>query len=497
MAFAMPVQAQTLFSQPDTTPNYASYPHIEECLTATFRITEAQERQGDSIWWDTLTLARTKELIKDLGIDTRGRMRPRSDSVIQVARACLGRFNADTATFVSLPYGLRIMEALLMANRDQDAQRFADRLLDSMNHRSSTAYKDALQDVLRLYTTGVEADTRPVRFTEAQRIYTRLLATVKGDSLYRTINAHRYFSIAAEATGDTALRNELWWHAIRANDSTPVEERLGSPLSTFRLRDLAGYVIHFTQNEGLDSLAVSTVAYNLWLENTVNRRVRGGAPVTAADEGVKPYKMPDLHGDYSYTATPGASLGPSSQGLASYTKQSTMPPGALPVRNRINLVAVDYGFCHAEQPTRGGDREAWNGCLSKYVQWRRIKEGYPEIEIVVLSYTYGTVGQMAPLQPEDEADIKAKRMLGHHRVPAHLVIEKTPFFHVEAPDERRIDLPTAMREELGEEVYGCLVSNMCGLWLFDKEGYRVKLAQAPSTAWFDRMYEILKNRPGK
>lgn len=135
-----------------------------------------------------------------------------------------------------------------------------------------------------------------------------------------------------------------------------------------------------------------------------------------------------------------------------------------------------------------------------YNKMRRYKELYPDLEIIVLSDTYGTVGQLGPLTPADEADTLAKLFLGYHRVPAHLVVEHTPFFHVDAPDGRRIDLPTPQMELLGRT--RTLYDYNGGItWLTDKEGYVVAQlvggkGGARSEYWA-RFMSILKNRPSK
>ncbi len=488
VVFAADAHGQTLFARPDTTPDYVSYRHIEECLTVVFRVTEEQERRGRTVSPDTLLLGQWKQLDKEVGLQ-RDAMMPRPDSAIQAGKACLSRFNADTATFQSVSGALQIVEGLLMVRRDQDAQRFTQRFLDSMRLRSSTVYKDAFQKVLELYVSS-----RPLLYAEVKQYHAQLLAAVQGDSLYRSIDADLSFARAAMKAHDTVLYNELAWHAIRNNDSTPVEEREVSPNSGNRLGDLRVLVAGLTQDMGLDSLAISTVAYHLYRENTVIRRVHGGAPVTAADDAVKPYKVPDLLGEYSYTATTGASPGSSSQGLASYTRQGAVPPGALPVRNRLNYIWWRPSWCHPEEGTRTDDDELLKGRKGcGIISLRRLKERYPDFEIILLSNTYGAVGQLGPLQPADEADTLAKQFLGYHRVPAHLVVETTPFFHVEAPDGRRIDLATPMMEEIGSEWGGFMRAG----WFTDKEGYRVKMMDSPNTEWFNRAYEILKNRPSK
>lgn len=487
VAFAADAHGQTLFAKSDTTPNYTSYRHIEECLTVVIRVTEEQLLRGRTVWTDTLLTSEWKQLDEEGGGVDRDAMEPRPDSAIQAGKACLSGFNADTATFKGVAAALQIVEGLLMVRRDQDAQRFTYRFLDSMRLKPSKAYKDAFQMTLTQY-----AKSRPLLYAEVKQLHSQLLAAVKGDSLYRSIDADLTLARAARAAHDTVLFKELAWRAIRNNDATPVEERRASPASNIRFNALEALVGEFTQDAGLDSLAKSTLAYNMYRENTVIRRVNGGAPVTANDDVVKPYKIPDLLGDYSYTGTPGASPGRSS---ASYTEQGAVRPGTFPVKNRLNYIRWRPGFCHPEEGTRtnnDGILKGGRGC--GYIQPARLKERYPDFEVIVLTGTYGAVGQAGPLQPADEADTLAKQFLAQHRIPAHLVVETTPFFLAEAPDNRRIDLPTPMMEEIGDQMWYILMRQG---WFTDKEGYRIVPMKAPNNEWFDRAYEILKNRPSK
>ncbi len=493
---ATAAQGQTLFARPDTTPNYASYRDIEECKNAIARITEAAEGRGKKIWWDTAGVA-LRKTVEGRQIDGNGRQKgllatPRPDAAIKAGQACLARFNADTANFINIEYTAVILEALLMAHRDDDARRFAERYLDSMRARSATMYKDQLQWILEKYTAA-----RPIRYAEAKQYHAKILATVAGDSLYRTIEADMQLALAAEIMNDTAYLDELAWHAIHTNDSVPVAARTVGKNASTRLGWMEEMFGKFTQNEGFDSLAISNVAYNLYKANTVKRRVYGGELVNATDSRVQPIKVADLVGEYYYTSTTGGS----------YTKHGAVPPGTLPVKGRVNYITSWPSFCHAEGLTRPTVEIAQIGnsgrsCAGTYNMMRIAKELHPDVEIIVLSDTYGTVGQLGPLEPADEADTLAKLFLGHGRVPAHLVVEHTPLFNVEAPDGRRIDLPTPQRELLGHP--RTVYDNFGGVrWLVDKDGYLIKAsgfgfgAGAGSGDFSDRMLTILKNRPSK
>lgn len=480
---ASDVRGQTLFARPDTTPNYPSYRNIGECWSAAIRITNTYESIRDSIWRDTLSDSVRHE------IASRRLLTRRPESAIDTANMCLRKFDADTATFLSPGSGALIVKILLIAHRDQDARRFAQRALDSMRKKSEKDYKTMLFKLMSEY-----GHARPIRYDEAKQYYVRGLTAFKGDSLYYSIDVARMMNDFSDALNDTAMRDSARRIAIRLNDATSEEERRNSPGWRSRLSDLATYVASIGQGEALDSLTISNLAYELWYANTVKRRVVGGDSVTRAEmtEKLEKGKM-KIQGEHYYIATTATSPNASSHGLATYTSEGVLPKGTLPIKNTISYITAMPTLCQTQARSNedGKSQPALGTCHSYAAHIRDIKRKFPDIEIIGLSNTYGTVGPLGPLTFDENADTLAKLFLGFHRLPARLVVENTQFYFMAEPDGRRIDIDTPNSEAF------CSVKNWSCHTYADKDGYMVNPYVHNDPAWFKRFYEVLKNRPSK
>ncbi len=290
---------------------------------------------------------------------------------------------------------------------------------------------------------------------------------------------------------DTVTYQETARLAIKINDSTTIEERHESPGSLNRLAWLTGLVGSLTIEEAFDSLAISTIAYRMYEANTVQARVYGEKKRLTPSEIVH-NKIPDLVGGSYYVSSPDSNKGD----LAPYTKKGAVPEGVLPVRDRVNYIVWLPSRCHSDAKPRLIDmpnRYSGRACAILSSTMRRIKQLFPDLEITILSSTYGTVGKLGPLTPADEADTLAKLFLGFHKMPARLVVEETPVYNVPDPDRRRIDLPTSYAEALG-------IRRLGAEWEYaftDKEGIEVKVFVPFDSDLFYRWLDILNKRVSK
>lgn len=528
MASASNADAQTLFAKPDTTPDYRAYQHIEECMAAALRITDIEKSlRRDTIWLDTIPWYDMEELKEKLNLKNEREER-RPESAIKAVNICLEKFNADTVKILSGRSAIRVIKILLMAHRDQDAEKFTQRFLDSLRRESDGrsyctvpreatpgyGYKDCLNEVLVEYMVNA----RPARPALAKQYATEMESVIKagykpGDSLYRAIDVALELSGLANRMKDTAAAEAAQQLAVTLNDSMSEEERKNSPRSGNRLFILANIVVKNTSDEALDSLAVSTLAYNLWYANTVKNRIYGGKVITKDDEQVQPKKLPELTGDYYYTANSAVAPGASAQSKSTYTKEGAVHKGEFPIKNSVNFIVGLPNLCYTETDFRGRYDKGYklavvaNSCLRHASMLRGLKRNIPDAEIIGLTNTYGTVGQLFPLTPDQEADTLAKLFLEFHSLPVRLIVEKTEFVHLAEPDGRRIDFDTPNSENLEESVKSYEL-----LRIVDKEGYVIdnlrtlfQIRYGPiigglttkKMELLKRLYEVLKNRPTK
>lgn len=450
--------AQTLFAQPDTTPNFAAYTYWEECLVATTRIAHEVQTRKDTIWYDTASREVREE--KQL----RNATQPRPAAAVKAASSCLGDFNPDTVTIHSWGFPVKnIYYLLLLASRDDDAERLIERWMDSVASRSKDYERRARSQILTMHMQEI----RPVRMEAARHHYSRILELLKDDTLGRAAGSHFAMSSLAWLVGDTVYSDSLAWLAISIVESHPSADRREVFPSRF-LELLAGRLRQLTYQEGLDSIAISTAAYKSWEANAILARIYGEVQKKETDS-LDLSKLPSLVGEHYYVASDG-----NGQGVGNYSKLGALPENTIPVQGRVNLVYALPSYCHAEGHWREVDglKKRSIGalrCAASYAWLRRIKQRVPELELTLLSYTYGTVGKMEPLKPAEEADTLAKLWLGWHKIPARLVVEETPYFHVADPDKRRVDMPTPYGAILNREVPYPLFQ------LVDPDGVKINL----------------------
>ncbi len=492
-------ESQSLFTLSKKVPDYASYRDIEECHRAGIRIQNSQERHpSDSIFRDTIDIETAK---KHVGVHPATEFVGLRKPAVDTLRLCLSKFNPDTADIATLEKLGRIVRVLLLAHRDEDVERMANRFLDSLRREAERSNNSSerkqkmreYKDVMWLMFTE-HTKAKPIRKDKLAEYYKKTYSIFEEDSSYYRIDLAITLQNVYDLFKDTLTRDSLRTLAIRLNDSTSVEERTGSPNSHIRLGVLASFVTHFTQQEALDSIAVSNVAYNLWYHNTVQRRVFGGEEYTR--EKAQPKKLSEISGEFYYSADKMIpdSVNTIRKGFASFTSHGRLPSNQIPIKNRMMMIIAMPGLCHTDTPERvtGEKTRATNGinCISYANKIRNFKLKFPDIELVGLSATYGTVGLLGPLSPSQEADTLAKYFLGYLKMPIHLIIENTEYFHLSKPDSRRIDIPTANTLSLDTWVLSIPDLKI----LTDKEGYILKVHKMDGE-WFDRFYDIVRNRP--
>ncbi len=167
--FSVNVGAQTLFVNPDTTPNYASYQYLEECENAALRLSDELETRKSLVWYDTMSIAMQNDEINKRATN------PRLDTSIHVASMCLKTFKPDTVHIRGIGYAAYILQVLLIANRDQEAQQFAQHVLDSVRRQPEWDIRDARSMLVEVF-----GGARPVRLDAAKRYYAEQLEGLKG-----------------------------------------------------------------------------------------------------------------------------------------------------------------------------------------------------------------------------------------------------------------------------------------------------------------------------
>ena len=450
VCLASPASAQTLFTRPDTTPNYAKYHYIDECVSAIDRLTREADFK-DSIWSDTAhyDLVRLK--------------RPLPANAIVEGKACLARFNFDTITRSK---AIEAADALLKADRDADALRLYLRLRDSASTR--ILRDGAIDELLWRYEVA-----RPMRVAAAKELHERWFAEGGPDSLSFVMLAQLRIARMTRAVGDTEYARKAVRAAMAANDGRPVAERNADYQQSARTRELYPLLKWVTEDEEADSLSKSTASYRAYRAGLIERIF--GDSLAGRGE-LTERRIPEIPGDFVYRFS--SEQQPHSthvrDGLASYRRLNNDQKTHLPVPGRINAVAFLRGGCHGLTTARGIARpnppphrvNSSVNCINQISILRRLKHKFPDLEITVVTHTFGSLGNAPPLEPPNEADTLAKFFLGFHRIPGTLVVSTTPYFRLAGFDNRRIDQPTAYEDKLEQEG----VSTLGIMHLVDENG---------------------------
>lgn len=421
------MSAQTLFARHDTTPNYQGYRYADECISAMNRLTADVDRKT-RLW-------------KEKGTDTvlydpLRENRPRAAAAVAMGKQCLaGVFQVNVDTLQLSVGAGRVVEALLMADRDAEVERFFQRVWDGT---TSYATKDSVAD----WAWSYYGDARPLRIDKMKEWYDRWLTHVPPDSVKARLRvASRLGGDWRVRVADSAFWRKVGWQAVQILDSIPITGRDRYLLVNMQKMDWL--LERLTEDEQADSLARSTSAF--W--GVINRnKVRLYGEKERKTGYMSGVGIPQVTGDFIYRARIQPDS-PAEPGLAPYTKVASSEAVLPPVSARVNLVVFLNNACHTQ--TRflawsafGRGKGSADPCLGAVGSLRRLKERFPQLEITVVTRTFGSFGNSVRLQPAEEADTLAKYFLGFQRIPGTLAVSTTESFRIPGLDNRRIDTDT-------------------------------------------------------
>lgn len=411
LIFCKEATSQTLFSRPDTTPDYASYRHFDECMAAIERLQKLSEL-SDPSWSDTLD------------VDTTIYNRRENFTVVLPVQQCLNKRDLDSISAKNVPEYIR---ALLVANRDEDVQRIILRLQDSI---INDYYKTGL--LYGVYRALLFA--RPARIDLAMSLYKEAVLSFPPDSAGLSIGHRTGFAWHLHKIGKHDLFQKLSREIIEIADTVATkyrDEKYINSMKDFIYPVVTSYSL---LPEAEDSLAVSTEAYRRYLAGIWTSMV-GSKP---SEEELGPYgqKPPALIGHYWY----------------SNEKDSIqkVDPFSVLDDSAVTIIYFAQSGCHSYSTRVGesGRQGRESGMASRRTCWgelhriRKVMEQYPGVKLVVVSNTYGHFSDAPPLTPEQEADTLADYFLGFHKLKGKHIIYKTDFIRLPGSDNRRVDMET-------------------------------------------------------
>ncbi len=416
---------QTRFHISDSVPDYSRYGFIDQCLAAIQRL-ELESRKIDTIWRDTI------------------RFTPRSrglqaEASVQAAKTCLRDVNVDT-----LPIRhLRIWtHAFLTADRDLDVDRLFRRV------KSDTAIDSLIRNFVTEFSTYQHA--RPMRFENLKEMYQRGMNEIPKHPIFSDVWLDVLMADATAEFGDTIGATELKWKVVRRVEAFPDSIKL----NLFYRNSLGAHAYDMLSQlsfeQSMDSLSRSNDAY-LSHKRSLAYRIFSDSSMIGGD--ITGSVVPSPTADYWFSWAPDVTAGNTSGTVKRMPKDSVF---SLPVKDKINLIVFLNGGCHEQslrfhpsigRPDPGGE------CWLVSSALRRLKSKFPEIEISVVSNTYGNIGNMLIRDPSEEANILADYLIGFYRIPGSLYVSKTEFIRLDNDDKRRVDLD-------GENAHRFVIGNL-------------------------------------
>ncbi len=432
-------EGQTKFQAPDTIPNYASYKYVNECLVAVRRL-YSQADLKDSIWKDTASP------------ENRLDQRPISPEAIKHGRTCLQSLNLDTVRAAKRE--LEILGLiLLLVDRDEDFLKLSKRMLDlAANERE---WSDIYNTTSQLLSSA-----RPTRLTGLKQwMEVSRLNEPAASIQARRLGMKVQIGLAALDLGEIETAKQMVGDIFKEIQGNVVD--LKSSENRYYLNE--GYALAYEVmfDEGMDSLKVSTEAYKQYLRNLWDRF--SDAPFEETQE-VTGLISPVLVGKYWYKNDwPVDSNGQIQPGSV-VTKSN---PEVRPVPGKINVLVFLGGGCHPYGqglPTQYARYSSSASCWRISAIVKRLKKEFPNLQVTVLTKTFGTFGGGKPVDPEEEAVLLSNYILGFFSMPAVQAISETEFFRLPGLDRRRVDLDVQYEEDFQN------IRTSTGIILIDEKG---------------------------
>lgn len=396
--------SQTRFQRPDTSPDYSSYRHLDECIYAINRLKDLAVAT-DPVWQDTVSL------------DTLKLHRPLPESVVTYAKACLEKIDVDT---IPLKDTRKYASALLVANRDVDVGRMYTRLADSIRNDST---REAFVSMLTVYLNAV-----PVRIENVMSLYEMGLMQLPRDSVTTGLVLRSMVASATARSGDHRMADRIAREILSITDT--LSERHRDEDYRSKAEALVYPIVSgLMPQEARDSLSKSTEAYREYLARLWKSIVGYDADTEIGPIGKKS-PQPTGHFWYSNSGGDGAirvvdSTGPIEQG-------------------RVNAIYFVQAGCHSryESVTLGRLNGHANTCWPEVHRLRKLQKRYPQIKLTIVSNTFGTFADAPPLEPRQEADTLADYFLNFHGLKGIQVVYNTEYIRLAGYDNRRVDNET-------------------------------------------------------
>lgn len=408
--------AQAKFLIPERSPDYKSYMYFEDCLSAADRIQYMTKRHGEIV--DTALYKREPKFLFAIS-------KPAKDT----GQLCSARWTLDS---VETKFIDRWGGDLMALGRSEDVRKIYARYIDSVSGDAQFAARRSVFNLFNQYLDEGLLDD----FMELWAEYHKNIPT---DSVPLKIFAPAGYVATWIRLWQPRLADSVLNEFMRNVEGIPPEKI--RPYS-FLTETFFPTVKIVKEPAILEKLAESTAKYSEYL-NELWKKIGNLKPSVSPIDSVAPgivanwWYAPKSAGDNLFSAS-------------RLTEESMRRP----VPGKINLIAFVESGCHdlsirsngspvvRQNGEIQGDRANSNICARTIAGINRLKEVYPDMEVTVVSKTFGSFGNVLAGPPEHEAEVFAKYLIEHKKVKAHVAVVETENFRLGGLDNRRIDLPS-------------------------------------------------------
>ncbi len=440
---ASDLSGQTRFARPDTTPNYAAYRYPEECLAAIIRLRDSSDIK-EVLWRDTMSFEAS--LLQW----------PTPPAAIEAGRKCFAKIDVDTIGNQNVNlWGI----LLVAAQRNDEAERLFMRYLDSAKIGELPS---RVQSIGRVYQSA-----RPVNHAMIKKFSDIVRVKIPDDSLVPSMYLKDIFWRFAVSAGEFDVADRIESEAKELLDKT-THTWNGTPQEAIvMVKKMFAKPYHEEFSHiGHDSLLVSTAAFRNLRMHTWRTYIDEGAEDTEFLEGMK---VPRLEGDWYYLNQ----FKTDNHKLVLSDQFSKVSATQRPVPGKVNAVAFLQGGCHEKtlpfNPTARNNGRAKRNCWGTIAALKRLKTAFPDLEITIVTKTYGDYANAEPLKPNDEADTLASYFLGFYQIPAVHIIANGEFVRIPGLDNRRVD--TEVPFEYAYDINGVKFARDSVVLLIDETGH--------------------------
>lgn len=409
--FGSGLYAQTKFELPARSPDYKSYLYFEDCIAAVVRIKALPLAQASVV--DTFLQKRE------------AKYKPISEPAKDTGLICSNKWLPDS--IASGQFVRQRRSELMMLGKRAEVLEVYTKIIDSLH--------------------GGEKDTAR---TEIINLFWAFLTkeTVKewlelSDIRFRNIPQDSSARIAVALAGQIASWIGLWEpekadsvlnQYLTLINSSP-EIRKHSLVAGFIAPKFFPTAQLVKEPEILTILSQSTANYSRYLHD-LWFKIGNDNPTLMPIDSI----APQIVGKWWYA--------PQVDSRRPYSAVKVSAESLIrPRSGKVNVIAfVDPG-CHSSSPKANTNqflRKNGDGVCNILTlpALNRLKELYPDIQITIVSRTFGSFGSTISASAESEAETIAKYIIDHWQVDATVAVEETEFFRLPGDDRRRIDLPT-------------------------------------------------------